>query len=137
MTPGFYVHDKLAQKAYLNPFLPLANGMSSQTGRSILAGDDMTLEAWSAIFCHLQDTGVQVTNDSGAGGDANFADTIDTGLQRFMTAMKTPQGREPVKPLAELSAKRLRLGEDGDDSSSVSSGADQGARVSALKNALA
>ena len=111
------MHNKLAQKAYINPFLPLADVMSSQTGRSILAGDDMTLKAWSAIFQHLRDTGVQATDDSSTGGDANFADTIDTGLQRFMMAMKTPPGRKPVKPLTELSAKRLRLGEDGDDSS--------------------
>ena len=137
MAPGFYVNDKLSQKAYLDPYLSLADGMCSQTGRSVLAGEDMTLEAWTAIFRHLQDTSVEVVDDSRGEGEAYFANTTDTGLQRFTTAMKTPRGRKAVNPLTELPAKRLSMGDELDDSSSVSSGADQGARVSALKNALA
>jgi hypothetical protein len=37
IEPGFYIMDSTSQKAYLKPFLPLADGMWSRTVRSVLA----------------------------------------------------------------------------------------------------
>jgi hypothetical protein len=63
-------------------FLPLADGMWLQTGWSILANKEQTLEAWAAISRHLQD----------ASRASNEEKVTDTRLQRFTTAMKTPGG---------------------------------------------
>ncbi len=135
MAAGFYVLDMSAQKAYLDPFLPLADGMCSQTGQTVLAGSNLTLEAWSADFRHLRDTSGEVLEPLREGDDY-FEEAADTGLQRFTTAMKTPRGRGRLNPLT--SPKCLRLDDRANNATSISSNnLPQGPRVMALKNALA
>ena len=137
---GFYIHDLQAQRAYMEPFLSLADGASSSTGRSMLTdGTAQSLEAWAAVFRHLQDACKARDDDdaAGLGEDEDFEEAANTALQRFASAMKTPAGRERFNPL--MSPKRFRLGEkEDDDGGSISSdNLPQGPRVTALKHALA
>jgi len=137
---GFYIHDLHAQRAYLEPFLPLADGVLSPSGRTMLSdGSTQSLEAWAAIFRHLQDACRAREEDDAAGlvEDEDFEEAANAGLQRFATAMKTQGGRERLNPL--MSPKRLRVGElEDDDGGSISSdNLPQGPRVTALKHALA
>ncbi len=83
LEPGFYIVDIATQKAYLKPFLPLANGMWLRTGRTILANGEQTLEAWVAVFPHLRDVS-GASNEAEVnkeGWDAYFTKDLDTGLQ--------------------------------------------------------
>ncbi len=111
MEPGFYIMDLTSQKAYLEPFLPLANGMWSQMGWSALANGEQTLEVWAAVFCHLRDA-ISAGNEEEfgrEGGKAHFAKEVDARLQCFTTAMTTPGGRGVLIPLT--SPKRLQMDE--------------------------
>jgi hypothetical protein len=140
MEPSFYIVNQAAQKAYFDPFLLLANEMYSRTGRSILADGEQTLDAWAAIFCHLQDASRAINEEVATReGDRDFFyEEEDAGLQRFTTAMKTP-GRwgGVLNPLA--SPKRLQLEDSNpnDEASSASQAQPQGPWVTDLKHALA
>jgi hypothetical protein len=79
------------------------------------------MEAWTAIFRHLQEVGNR--------GDEEGQD--DPGLRRFATALKTPRGRGNTDLLN--SPKRLRMTEEGDDESVTTAGTAWDARVSHLK----
>jgi hypothetical protein len=107
MEPDFYIVDAMAQKTFLEPFLPLANGMWSRTGQSILANGEQPLEFWVAVFRHLQDASrtSEEENAAGDGAGVYFTEEHDTGLQRFTTAMKSRARQGVLNPLA--SPKRL------------------------------
>jgi hypothetical protein len=139
MEPGFYIVNQAAQKAYFDPFLLLADGIYSRTGRSILADREQTLDAWAAIFCHLRDASRAISEEVATReGDRDyFYEEEDAGLQRFTTAMKTP-GRwgEVLNPFA--SPKRLRL-EDSNPNNEAASALQaqpQGPWVTNLKHAF-
>jgi hypothetical protein len=140
MEPGFYIINQAAQKAYLDPFLPLANGMYSRTGRSVLADGEQTLDAWAAIFCHLRDASMAINKEVATREEDRdyFYEEEDAGLQRFTTAMNTPGRRGGVLNPLE-SPKRLRLEDSNpnDEASSASQAQPQGPRVTNLKHALA
>jgi hypothetical protein len=139
VEPCFYIMDTASQKAYLEPFLPLANRMWSWTGQAVLANGEQTLDAWVAFFCHLRNASntnnkEEVTKE---GREAYFAKEVDAGLQHFTTAMKTPGGRGVLSPLT--SPKRLQIGEayNKEASSALSNALPQGPQVMDLKHTLA
>jgi hypothetical protein len=82
MEAGMYILDEGAMKAYLEPCLPMEDATRSATGKAVLEDGEQTMEAWTAIFCHLREVGTR--------GDKEVHE--DPGLQCFATAMKTPQG---------------------------------------------
>ena len=83
MEPGMYILDGSSSKAFLEPCLPMRDALQSVTGRAVLEDGEQTMEAWTAIFRHLQEVGIR--------GDEE--ERNDPGLCRFATAMKTPRGR--------------------------------------------
>ena len=83
MEPGMYILDGSALKAFLEPCLPMRDATQSVTGRAVLDDGEQTMEAWTAIFRHLQEVG-NIGNEEGRD---------DPGLRCFATAMKTPRGR--------------------------------------------
>jgi hypothetical protein len=139
LEPGFYIVNLTTQKAFLEPFLPLADGLWSRSGRSVLADGEQSMESWAAVFRHLCNASNANNEAKGTkeGGEAYFTEAVDDGLQCFTTAMKTPGGRGVQNAL--MSPKRIRLEEayDEDASSVSSSNLPQGPRVTALKHALA
>jgi len=80
----------------------MRDAIRSVTGRAVLADGEQTMEAWTAIFRHLQEVGNR-------GGEE---ERDDPGLLRFVTAMKTPRGR--VNTYLLNSPKQLRMTEEGD-----------------------
>ncbi len=88
---------------------------------AVLEDVEQTMEAWTAIFRHLQEVGNR--------GEEEGQD--DPGLRRFATAMKTPPGRVNTDLLNP--PKRLRMTEEGDDESVITTGTAWDARTSHLK----
>ena len=119
MLPGFFLLDVRQQRAYLEPFLPLAVGLKTSTARAVLSEGEQTMEAWAAIFCHLRDSedkGLTLEGEEGLveelGGDrfSSFNNTSsDSLLRSFVTAMKTPGGRRDIGNPLTTPAKHLRL----------------------------
>jgi hypothetical protein len=119
MLPGFYLLDVRQQRAYLEPFLPLAVGLKTSMARAVLSEGEQTVEAWAAIFRHLrnsEDEGLTLEGEEGLveelGGDrfSSFNDTSsDSLLRSFVTAMKTPGGRRDIGNPLTTPAKCLRL----------------------------
>jgi hypothetical protein len=139
LEPGFYIVNPTTQKAFLEPFLLLADGLWSRSGRSVLVDGEQTMESWAAVFWHLCNASNANNEAKGTkeGEEAYFTEAVDDGLQRFTTAMKTPSGRGVQNPL--MSSKRIRLEEAYDEDGLLvsSSNLPQGPRVTALKHALA
>jgi hypothetical protein len=79
MEAGMYILDEGAMKAYLQPCLPMEDATCLATGKAVLDNGEQTIEAWTAIFCHLREVGTR--------GDEEVCK--DPGLQRFAMAMKT------------------------------------------------
>ena len=81
--PGMYILDGSALKAFLETCLPMRDATRSVTGRADLEDGEQTMEAWTAIFRHLQEVGTR----------GNEEGREDPGLRCFATAMKTPRGQ--------------------------------------------
>ena len=105
MEPGMYILDGSALKAFLEPCLPMRDATQSVMERAVLEDGKQTMEAWTAIFRHLQEVGTR--------GDEEGRE--DPGLRRFTTAMKTPRGQVNTDLLN--STKRLHMTKEGDDES--------------------
>ena len=90
-------------------------------GRAVLEDGEQTMEAWTAIFRHLQEVGIR--------GDEEEWD--DLGLRRFATAMKTPHGRVNTDLLN--SPKQLCMTKEGDNESFTTAGSAWDPRASHLK----
>jgi hypothetical protein len=83
--------DATGQKAYLEPFPLLADGMWSNTSQLVLSKGEQTLEAWLVIFRHLRNMGNTKVVSVKEGGAEYFGEVKDLGQQHFTTAMKTLQ----------------------------------------------
>ncbi len=83
MELGLYILDRVAMKAFLEPCLPMEDMTRLATRRAVLEDGKQTMAAWMAIFRHLQEVGAR----------GNKEVQEDSGLQRFVMAMKTPRGR--------------------------------------------
>jgi hypothetical protein len=139
LKPGFYIVNLMAQKAFLEPFLLLVDGLWSRSGRSVLLDGEQTMESWAVVFRHLCNASNTNNEAKGTkeGEEVYFTEAVDDGLQPFTTAMKTPGGRGVQNPL--MSPKRIRLEEAYNEEASLVSlsSLPQGPRVTALKHTLA
>jgi hypothetical protein len=133
MYPGFYVHDTMGLKAYLEPFLPMEIGMRTATGQAVLSGGEQMMEARAAIFRYLHDTvgNGELEKEEGMGASAG----AHSKLRRFATAMKTPREREDFNPLV-TTPKRLHLSNVSEEDSVSSLGLSSGWDLTTLKYAL-
>ena len=122
MELGMYILDGSSSKAFLEPCLPMRDTIRSVMGRAVLEDGKQTMEAWMAIFRHLQEVGIR--------GDEEERD--DPGLRHFATAMKTPRGRINTD-LLNYSPKQLRMTKEGDDESFTTAGSAWDPRASHLK----